>query len=173
MRRRGAPVGALCVAVAILASACGGPSNNGPLGKVGPDGNIGAPGPLVAIGTDIFTNKSSKPVTTQSATLDSPVGLKLVTTFILPLHGDESFGTSHYPVPKSFLEHALKGVNWSARHAVAGAVIQPKEQAEVVAVVQMTGKRDGTAKAVTINYSQSGHHYFRVGPNALDVNLDK
>jgi hypothetical protein len=173
MSHRLARVAALGTAVAILASACGGPSDNGPLGEIGPDGNIGAPGPVVAIGTDIFTNNSSQPVTTQSATLDSPMRLKLVTTFILPLHGNESFGTSHYPVPKSFLEHALKGVNWSARHVVAGAVIQPKEQAEVVAVVRMTSKRDGTATAVTVNYSQNGHHYFRVGPNAVDVTLDK
>jgi hypothetical protein len=169
MKRRCLRVATLVAAIAILASACGSPSDNGPLGKVGPDGNIGAPGPVVAIGTDIFTNKSSKPVTTVSASLVSPERLKLVTTFILPLHGSLSVGTSHYPVPKGY----LKGIDWAARHVVAGAVVEPKEQAEVVVVVRMTSKSDGTAKAVTVNYSQNGHHYFRVGPNAVDVNLDK
>jgi hypothetical protein len=151
----------------LLGSGCGASSSAGPLGTVPPNATIGAPGPVVAIGTDIFTNDTSAPITTDSAALSQPVRLKLVTAFILPLHGKTSFGTAHYPVPK----HYLQGVDWSARHVVAGAVVLPKEQVEVVAVVRMTSRRMGTAKAVTVSYSQNGHHYARYGPDAVNVQL--
>jgi hypothetical protein len=115
---------------ALGSTACG-PGSAGPLGTIKPQGDIGAPGPVVAIGYRHLhkplicryhgggcQSRGACPTRTHHR-LHLAFARRLLLRYVA------------LPGPKGYLQ----GVDWSARHVVAGAVVQPKEQAEVVAVV--------------------------------------
>src|SRR5690242_9707666 len=125
MSRQARLSGQLIVAVlaAVLATACGGPSN-GPLGPIENVSTACIPaqvGQARTDGIDGAKNTGKTAVVIDRIALASPRHIKMTGAYVVP--GEHWIGeAATFPPAASSIE---PGVNWSARHKPAGARIAP------------------------------------------------
>lgn len=150
-------VGAVVIAAALTAffwPFSSGRSGDGPLGKSGPTQNavcVPIPGSIITYGLEEVRNTGTSDATVQKIGYVHPHNLKVLDTFVVPIHHDTGYGgRTGYPP---------RWMRAERRMTVPPAKGQaPDDYLNVILVTRLTGSI-GHADAVYVDYKENGKLY--------------
>jgi hypothetical protein len=163
------------LAVAVLAGCSSGPARDGPLVDKGTPGGECAPAPrggVLSYGFEVMTNTSEAGVTVSKVSLADPRGLRIVAAYFVPITGHVLYGVRSGFPPAARLD---PGVLWSQRQRASGARIPHTAAGHYVNLLVVIKPADsgGTAKAIDVDYTASGHQYRLTTPTTLQVVVNR
>lgn len=145
---------------------------DGPLGSQPPGARLctrAGPGNALTLGIDALQNKSTKPITINSVSLQGEDGLTLGEASLMPIVNRTLLG--NYPTYPPARAYTIPG--WTSRRLIPGAQMQPQEQVNLVAELRLSSQM-GTAKYLQVSYQQNNKQYaYRTGTMLVILAMGK